>query len=1080
MRRRFVLAFGMSLLLVAALMPAAATAAGPERFGRVEGHKVDPKLARELRKLRDPDRQVMVFVELTRPSVADSIAGRLEAGEEISGARRAELRRPLAEQQVTVKREIERLKGRVHATFTDVANGFRATVPMRNVERLSRVGGVKAVYPVSKMVPSNDNSARYVKAPQTWSQTGFTGTGVKIAIIDTGINYYHKTFNGAGQAANDTDNPNIVEPSSFPTAKVIGGWDFVGDLYDADTVTVATPDPDPRDCNGHGTHVAGTAAGFGVKSDGTTYTGAYNLTALNSTSWNVPPGMAPRALLLAYKVFGCDGGTYVVLDAIEMAVRDGAHVINMSLGLDYGNGGRIEEIATNNAVRAGVVVVASAGNSGPSAYINGSPGTAEGAISVAAMDADPTFPSVWIDMPTGADIRAINANGDTDNLPLTGTLNHFEDNPGTTGVNESLGCTVADWTYNGFAAGQIAVTHRGVCARVDRAIIGDSLGASAVIMVNNASSYPPFEGSIDGVDIPFLGVPIEDDGRFHTDDGGSATISVAPPLANPGYKYNATFTSGGFRRYDQLLKPDVIAPGVSVISADTANMTGGVGFSGTSMASPAVAGVAALVRQARPKFTPRQIKSLIVNTATTANINPKDLRLVGNGVVDALRATRSVVHVTTPNPQDGTQQSFIPSLTFGLEEIVKTSKDPALSSTRSFRVWNRSNKAITYNISNQFATASRGMTVSISPSKVTVPANSNRLVRVTIKLTNAKARQLPDAAPGHGPVLGVDGFGQLHLPLDYIGGRLLLKPTVTRTGVMTLRVPWGVVPRGTSNVWGQLGTYNTSSDTATNKITLRNSGVHSGISDVFAWGLTDAREGYSGMDMRAVGFQSLPSFLCWGDADPSDACLVGAINNWSRFSNASENIWILVLDTTGDGIADYEVWVLDAGLLLGALDGIPISAVYDVVLDEFTFVYLATAAPNSSTVLVPFLASDVGLEDGGDEDFWYYAESYDFWDADGDPGNPVFHFDVALTGNHPDAGSTSAHYNAFDHPISQGNFNVVNPGALVKIDVAVDRMGWVPEWGHKGWMIVSLDDKAGDRQADLISTGPLQPYVIVP
>ncbi|CAN5756359.1 hypothetical protein BH23CHL7_BH23CHL7_09840 [soil metagenome] len=1076
MRRRLVLAVGMSLLLVAALMPAAASAAGPERFGRVEGHEVDPKLARELRKLRDPDRQVMVFVELTRPSVADAIAGRLDAGEEISAARRAELRGPLAEQQGTVKREIQRLNGRVHATFTDVANGFRATMPMRNVERLSRFNGVKMVYPVSKMVPTNDNSARYVKAPQTWSQAGYTGNGVKIAVIDTGINYYHKTFSGAGQAANDTDNPNIVEPGTFPTAKVIGGWDFVGDLYDADTVPNPTPDPDPRDCNGHGTHVAGTAAGFGVKSDGSTYTGPYNPTALNSTSWNVPPGMAPRALLLAYKVFGCDGGTYVVLDAIEMAVRDGAHVINMSLGLDYGNGGRIEEIATNNAVRAGVVVVASAGNSGPSAYINGSPGTAEGAISVAAMDADPSFPSVWIDMPTGPDIRAINANGDTDDLPVTGTMNHFEDNS-LTPDDESLGCTVADWTYNNFLPGQIAVTHRGVCARVDRAIIGDDLGASAVIMINTSAAYPPYEGPIEGVDIPFLGVPSTDHVRFHADDGGSATIREAPALANPGYKWNATFSSGGFRRYDQLLKPDVIAPGVSVISADTDNMTGGVGISGTSMASPAVAGVAALVRQARPKLHPRQIKSLIVNTATTNNINPKDLRIVGNGAVDALRATRSVAHVTTPNPRDGTQQSFIPSLTFGLEEIVKTSTDPALSRTRSFRVWNRSNRSITYNITNRFATASRGMTVSIAPSQVTVPANSNRLVRVTIKLTNAKARALPDAAPGHGPALDVDHFGQLHMPLDYIGGRLLLKPTVTRTGVMTLRVPWAVVPRGTSNVWGQLGSWS-GGDTATSRILVRNSSVHTGISDVFAWGLQDPREGYDGMDMRAVGFQSLPSFICDSSVPEDDVCLVAAINNWSRFSNASENLWVLLLDTTGDQQIDYEIYVVDAGLLLGALDGIPISAVFDVAANEFTWVYLATAAPNSSTILVPFLASDVGLEEGGDQDFWYEAESYDLFDDDGDPAVPVFHFDVARTGNNPSAGSQRALYDAFDHPISQGNFNVVTPGAWVYVPVSVDRTRWNPRFGQKGWMNVSLDDLAGDRQADLILTGPLQPYAL--
>jgi minor extracellular serine protease Vpr len=1078
MRQRFLVAVGMSLLLIAALMPAAASAEGQARFGRVnqKKHPISAQLLKELKQLRNPDRRVMVFVELSRLPVAASLETRVDAGQQVSEAERDRLREPLRQQQAGVRRQIEQLNGRVQASFTDVLNGFRVSVPAGNVADLANISGVREVHAVAKMERTNDNSARFLNAPKTWKNAGLTGNGVTIAVIDTGINYYHKTFNGTGEPDNSADNPAIVEPGTFPTAKVIGGWDFVGDAYDADTVTTATPDPDPNDCNGHGTHVAGTAAGMGVKSDGTTYTGPYNPNALNNTTWNVPPGMAPRAKLLAYKVFGCEGGTYVVLDAIERAVSEGADVINMSLGLDYGNGGRIEEVATNNAVRAGVVVVTSAGNSGPSAYINGSPGTAEGAISVAALDADPSFPSVWIDMPTGADIRGINANGDTDNFPVTGDLNHFEDDATTPTEDESLGCSVAAFTFNNFTAGEIAVTHRGVCARVDRAIIGDSLGASAVIMVNNSASFPPYEGTIAGVDIPFIGVPNTDEARFHTDDGLSATINEAPDMANPNYRWNATFTSGGFRRYDQLLKPDVIAPGVSVISADTNNVVGGIAISGTSMASPSVAGVAALVRQARPTLGAKQVKSLIVNTATTGNLNFDDLRIVGAGAVNAFSAATSKVHITVPNAFDGRTDSFQASLAFGYEEIINTSSDPALNSKRSFRIWNKSSRSVTYNLSNEWATDDMGLNVSISPSSVTVPAGSNKLVTVTITMTRAEGGALSDAAPGHGPVVGFDHYGQFMFPLEYIGGRIKLTPTATRAGIMALRVPWAVVPRGTSNVWPTPdSSYTTDGQFAEKRIRLRNSGIHEGIGDFFQWGLSDQQEGYSGMDMRAVGVQSLPGEFCYEGAPADERCIVFAINNWTRFSNPSENYWEVNLDLDGDETEDYEIFSLDGGLLIPGLDGVMLSVVWDVANETVTEfgVYFGVGGANGSTILLPFAASDIGMSDEGDTDFEYWAYSADFFDDDGDPGNPVVHEDWAFTGDHPDAGSMAAQYDVYNPAISNGHFQPVSPGGSEWVDVWVNMDTYDPDWGHKGWMIVSFDDPSGERQADLVPVGPV-------
>jgi minor extracellular serine protease Vpr len=410
-------------------------------------------------------------------------------------------------------------------------------------------------------------------------------------------------------------------------------------------------------------------------------------------------------------------------------------------------------------------------------------------------------------------------------------------------------------------------------------------------------------------------------------------------------------------------------------------------------------------------------------------------------------------------------------MTFGYRELMPTTTRRVLNARRSFRVWNRSSQAITYRITNQFATPRRGLNVIVSPSRVTVPANSNRLINVTVRMTRANAAALSAAAPFHGPSLDVDDYGQLHLPLEHISGRLVLTPTATRAGVTTLRMPWTVVPRGVSNIYPHnRSAYSVSNGAAAATINVRNLGLRQGFADFFQWGLTDQQEGYRGMDMRAAGVQSLPSNFCWSGADPNDVCLNIAINNLTRFSNASENIWVVPIDTNGDGNDDYEILGLDAQLLLGGLEGVFISAVYDVLLGDFTELYFAVAPANSSTIMLPFLASDIGLAGGANEDFEYYAISEAFWDADpGDPGVPAQTVDIMLTGNHP--GSSVAHYNAWNPAMSNGQFVSLNPGARTNVPVSIDLSEYDPGLAHKGWMIVTLDDMSGLRQADLFQAG---------
>nr|MBA2555972.1 S8 family serine peptidase [Chloroflexota bacterium] len=801
MKRRMLLSVGMSALMLAALMPGAAVARAPgERFGRVDtslgGARLDLLPSRQ-----DPNRRVVAMVELAGRPVAIAQGEALEANpaRPLTEAQKASVRRPLLNRQRVVASQIRSAGARILGTYTDAYHGIKVRATVGQLNRIARLNGVIGVREMQVHLPSNVNTVDYTGTDNTWGATGLTGNGVVIAVIDSGINYYHRNFAGAGIRPYRTDNGLSRADGNFPTAKVIEGYDFVGDDYnpsdDDDTNDEGEPDNDPLDCKDpaspnvqHGSHVAGTAAGTGVRANGTTYTGSYNASTLSNVDFRIGPGTAPRAKLLAYRVFGCDGGTFYTVDAIERAVRQGADVINMSLGSSWGNLQDPAAVASDNASLAGVVVVASAGNSGPGAYITGAPAVATRAISVAAMDAVPTFPSASIDMPSGPDIRAINAN-DHPGLPVTGAFEVLEDDPATQESNESLGCAASD--YDEVDPGEIAVTVRGVCARVDRAVLGDDAGAVAVIMINNADGFPPFEGPIPGADIPFLGVPSSNGPALRAADGDTVTIRDAADLANPAFRHTASFTSGGPRRFDNQLKPDIAAPGVSVFSTQGSSTSQGKGLSGTSMSSPAVAGIAALVRQSKPTWSPVRVKAAIIGTANPGKLVPYDMRIAGSGLVRPRRAVSTFAFASTNSGNS--------SLVFGYEQIERQpTGTTAYAETTALTLWNTSSSAVSYRLSNAFNGPSLGMNVAVSPSSVTVPANSNRRILVTLSLSNANAAALP----GQGG-FAVDDFGQLFTALTTIKGAITATPTAgnnASAGRFDIRVPWLVAPRGLSKV----------------------------------------------------------------------------------------------------------------------------------------------------------------------------------------------------------------------------------------------------------------------------------------
>jgi hypothetical protein len=283
-----------------------------------------------------------------------------------------------------------------------------------------------------------------------------------------------------------------------------------------------------------------------------------------------------------------------------------------------------------------------------------------------------------------------------------------------------------------------------------------------------------------------------------------------------------------------------------------------------------------------------------------------------------------------------------------------------------------------------------------------------------------------------------------------------------------------VAPRGLSRINDQTrAPYTEKANAFKSTVRVKNHGLHNGIADVYQWGILDDNDGLDGIDIRAAGVQSLPAEVCTGVADADDECLVFAINTWNDWNNASENEFDVLIDTDGDDEPDYLVAGVDIQLILGAFAGIYGSFIIDLNTGALVDVFFATAPNNGGTMLLPALASDLGL-DSTDNELSYIVESFEVYDGADDQ----FQFDQADTSIHPSNGSLWAHYTAFDPVLSNGQFVPLAPKEAADIKLRVDKDGYDPALGHKGWMIVTLEDETGgDRngkfQADLIPVGNL-------
>lgn len=876
-----------------------------------------------------------------------------------------------------------------------VYNGIAVRVDASKLDQIQGLSAVKAIHPLTTKYLENSSSVPLIGAPQLWSSgINATGEGIKIGIIDTGIDYIHTNFGGTGLAADYTRNDKtiVTDNVGFPNAKVVGGYDFAGDEYDAGDPALETPapDPDPIDCNGHGSHVAGTAAGLGVNADGSTYTGTYN-TSTPFNSLRIGPGAAPGAQLYALKVFGCDGSTDVSDLAIEWAVdpngdgnfADRLDMINMSLGSDYGSAYDSSAIASDNAAAAGVIVVASAGNSGDTYYISGSPGVSARTINVASsVDSTSIYDGFRVNSPASiagvkpaAQSVAYNWEGKS---PVTANLVYPASQP--------TGCAAFNAGNAALISGKIVLLDwtEGQCGSVARGANVVAAGGVGFILADNSDV---FDLLITGsATIPGVSTPKEIGAQLKTALGsGTVNVTLTPEYNNSIKLVDnsltntlSDFSSRGPRRGDSLLKPDIAAPGQSIFSTAVGTGNEGTSLNGTSMASPHVAGSMALLRQLHPNWTVEELKALAMNTANT------DLRsapaagspLYGPGRVGAGRITLPPAAASQVVAYNADEAGVV-SVSFGALEVVGTA-----TATKTIRVVNKSSSAATYNVTYRPMVDTPGVSYSLSRSSVTLEPNGFANIVVTITANASQMKHTRDTT-----VSPVQQLARQWMAEE--AGYVMVTPSGGATaGTPELRVPVYAAPRPASNMRSEVSRLDfRTGATGSGAIELTGQGVETGtdvptdtVSLVTALELqaTSPNELASAgivnnADLQYVGVHSDVKATGTGapNGDVTEATIAFGVATYGNWSSPNESEFDIYIDTNRDGEDDYVLFNWNLGLAAGGQDATDVIITVllnlnsgQLLLADYVNVppsVLNTALFNSNVMVLPVAASSLGL-----------------------------------------------------------------------------------------------------------------------
>ena len=647
------------------------------------------------------------------------------------------------------------------------ASGIETIAAMDDVVKISAIRSQSIDLPTVSD-PTNVNSDALVSAYEAWSG-GATGAGVNIAVIDTGIDYTHMAFGGPGTpeayaaAVASTEAP---DPAWFDGTKYLGGADFAGPTYNADPTDpdlydpVPAPDPNPIDGlrGGHGTHVAGTAAGYGVTTAGaepfTTFGEAANGTRITDAylevdestvdAFHVGPGSAPEAGLYSLKVFGDAGGstdlTGAAIDWVGAQLTGGAEidVVNLSLGSDFGAVDDPENLMLAALMDEGVLPVVASGNAGDITDVAGTPSNTARTLSVAAsasgrglqdgvrdLTSQAVYGAQYSQAFLGSFTRAADVVPLRDPANLEGCLPYSaEDRAAVAGK-----FVLVEWNDD-------VALPCGSAARFNNAA---AAGATGVILTSTVNS---FESGIAGnAAIPGAQVTADASAVIRPlAAAGTLRLELSSDLFGESEFYDptkvdtiASFSSRGEHgSYDDIVKPDVSAPGVGIISAGSGTGADSDVMSGTSMATPLTAGVAALVYQANPTWSPDTVKAQIINTATHDVVVSSDEPTAyaparaGSGRIDAFAAATNKVTAATDDA------GGLVTASFGVVEVGSA----GYTDSRTITVTNHGTAEVTYAPEYLARTTVPGVEYSVSPATVTVPAGGTATATVTLTIAD--------------------------------------------------------------------------------------------------------------------------------------------------------------------------------------------------------------------------------------------------------------------------------------------------------------------------------------------------------
>lgn len=860
--------------------------------------KLDPSLS-------DAQGEVDVVVQLAGAplAIANGKNSRRVGGLLTPAQQRAHSSKVTRDQDATLARLLS-LGGREIARTRIATNAVIVRIDSAQLITVTGFPEVQSVRPVRTYQKDLSETVPYIGAAAAQA-AGVTGAGVKVAVLDSGIDYTHRNLGGAGTpeayaaayGVSYTDPTNTIRtPGVFPTEKVYEGHDFVGELWPTyggllpDTNPIDSPPDLPTD-GGHGTHVADIIGG--KSADG------------------LHKGVAPDAKLLAVKVCSsvstsCSG--VAILQGFDYALdpngdgdmEDAVDVINLSLGSGYGQEQDDSSFAAQNSVEAGVVVVASAGNSADRPFITGSPASAPGAISVAQTQVPgaKAFPLITN---APASIAGTDANTATvDWAPLNG------DTTGDIAAVPGVGCAPDQITVP--VSGKIALINRGTCAVSLKVDAAGQNGAIGVIIANNApGDAPSFSFGGGTAMVPTL-VVTQGRGTILRNAAATQTVNVTLAGATGAVSLVGSMVSTSSRgpNYSQsAIKPEIGAPGASM-SAISSSGTEEEAFGGTSGAAPMVSGAAALLLSKSSSLTPTQVKALLVNNAEqNVFTNPATqpgvlapITRIGGGEVRVNRALAATAAMWERN----TRQA---SLSFGYQSVSFP-----ITLKRTVQVRNFSNKARVFKVSKSFRFANdeaSGAVTVIAQPVVAVGPHGTATFDVRLMIDPSKLPAWPWAngsggsGGGNGPLLQnaeFDGFVTVADKAD------------------TISLPWHVLPKKSPLV--QAIGKSVQLNDGTGRLTFANLSLSNpGQADPFALLGTSARipreelpgpgDNLAVVDIQAVGARLV------GIGGGAYGLQVAVSTYGARAHPSYPAEFDVYVDTNGDGADDYVFWTQELG-----------------------------------------------------------------------------------------------------------------------------------------------------------------------